>query len=365
MRHVERLARTRPPGRRCAAGALTLAAALVFASASSVAHAADDKPVRWRMQSWFPSGAPHAGSTGKDIETKLDRLSGGRFRVQFFEPGALIPPNQCFEAVGRGSVQACWSTPAYWYGEEPALALFSAAPFGMDWPGLMAWFYHGGGEELYDELYARHGIKGLACGGMIPEASGWFREEIESVADLEGLRLRFLGLGALVMEKMGASTMLLPGGELYAALERGVIDATEFAAPSVDKALGLNEVASYYYFPGWHQPATIYDLMINREAWDALSDQQQAMVEYVCGDNVRDAIALGESLQSDVLTEFESKGVNLRRWSPEILETLAAAWEEVASEESAKNADFAKVWTSLSEFQAKYAKWAELGYLDR
>ena len=340
------------------------ALALAVAAAPSLSRA-DDKPVRWRMQSWFPSGAPHAGSTGKDIETKLDRLSGGRFRVQFYEPGALIPPNQCFEAVGKGSVQACWSTPAYWYGDEPALALFSAAPFGMDWPGLMAWFYHGGGEELYDELYARHNIKGLACGGMIPEASGWFRKEIASVDDLDGLRLRFLGLGALVMEKMGASTMLLPGGELYAALERGVIDATEFAAPSVDKALGLNEVASYYYFPGWHQPATIYDLMINKDAWEALSDQQQAMVEYVCGDNVRDAIALGESLQADVLTEFEEKGVNLRRWSPEILAALESTWEEVAVEESEKNEDFATVWTSMREFQQKYAKWAELGYLDR
>lgn len=329
------------------------------------APAAADAPVRWRMQSWFPSSAPHAGSSGKDIETKLGRLSGGKFRVQFFEPGALIPPNQCLEAVGRGSVQACWSTPAYWYGDEPALALFSAAPFGMDWPGLMAWFYHGGGQQMYDELYARHNVKAMPCGGMIPEASGWFRKEINSIEDFKGIRLRFLGLGALVMEKVGASTMLLPGGELYAALERGVIDATEFAAPSVDKALGLNEVAKYYYFPGWHQPATLYDVMINLDAWKALSDEQQAMVEYVCGDNVRDAIALGESLQSDTLKEFEGKGVQIRRWSPEILEALEKNWVEVAAEESAKNADFKKVWESMKAFQENYATWAKLGYLDR
>ena len=344
---------------------LALAAGALVGLGTLAPVQAQDEPVRWRMQSWFPSAAPHAGSSGKDIETKLDRLSGGRFRVQFYEPGALIPPNQCFEAVGRGSIQACWSTPAYWYGDEPALALFSAAPFGMDWPGLMAWFYHGGGQEMYDELYARHNIHALPCGGMIPEASGWFREEIETVDDLSGLRLRFLGLGALVMEKMGASTMLLPGGELYAALERGVIDATEFAAPSVDQALGLNEVASYYYFPGWHQPATLYDLMINKDAWDGLSDQQQAMVEYVCGDNVRDAIALGESLQAGVLEEFEAKGVNIRTWSPEILAALEEAWQEVAEEESTKNEDFAAVWASMRDFQLEHARWADLGYLDR
>lgn len=326
---------------------------------------AEDKPVRWRMQSWFPSAAPHAGSSGKDIGTKLERLSGGSFRVQFYEPGALIPPNQCLEAVGRGSVQGCWSTPAYWYGDEPALALYSAAPFGMDWPGLMAWFYHGGGQEMYDELYARHNVKAMPCGGMIPEASGWFRKEVNSVEDFQGMRMRFLGLGALVLEKMGVSTMLLPGGELYAALERGVIDATEFAAPSVDKALGLNEVAQFYYFPGWHQPATLYDFMMNLDAWNGLSEQQQAMVEYVCGDNVRDAIALGESLQTGVLKEFEAKGVQVREWSPEILAALETAWAEVAKEESAKNEDFDKVWSSMKAFQDDYATWRDIGYLPR
>lgn len=326
---------------------------------------AEDSPVRWRMQSWFPSAAPHAGSSGADIGTKLERLSGGTFRVQFYEPGALIPPSQCLEAVGRGSVQACWGTPAYWYGDEPALSLYSSAPFGMDWPGLMAWFYHGGGQEMFDELYARHNVKSMPCGGMIPEASGWFRQEVNTIEDFQGMRMRFLGLGALVLEKIGVSTMLLPGGELYAALERGVIDATEFAAPSVDKALGLNEVASYYYFPGWHQPATLYDFMMNLDEWNALSDQQQAMVEYVCGDNVRDAIALGESLQAGVLKEFEAKGVQIREWSPEILDGLEAAWEEVAAEESAKDEDFAAVWASMKSFQEEYQTWVNVGYLDR
>lgn len=342
---------------------LTLAATIGLSTAQIAA--ADDKPVRWRMQSWFPSAAPHAGSSGKDIGTKLDRLSGGAFKVQFYEPGALIPPNQCLEAVGRNSVQACWSTPAYWYGDEPALSLYSAAPFGMDWPGLMAWFYHGGGQEMYDTLYAKHNVKAMPCGGMIPEASGWFRKEVNTIEDFQGMRIRFLGLGALVLEQVGVSTMLLPGGELYAALERGVIDATEFAAPSVDKALGLNEVAQYYYFPGWHQPATLYDFMMNLDEWNGLSEQQQAMVEYVCGDNVRDAIALGESLQTGVLKEFEDKGVQIREWAPEILAALKTVWEKIAEEESAKNEDFKQVWTSMKAFQDDYKTWLDIGYLTR
>lgn len=343
-------------------GMVALGVGLVMLSAPS--HAADET-VRWRMQSWFPSKAPHAGTTGKDIETKLNRLSGGKFRVQFFEPGALIPPNQCFEAVGKGSVQACWSTPAYWYGDEPALSLFSAAPFGMDWPGLMAWFYHGGGKQIFEELYAKHNIYSLPCGGMIPEASGWFKKEINSVEDFKGLRIRFLGLGALVLEELGASTMLLGAADLYPSLERGVIDATEFAAPSVDKALGLHEIVKYYYFPGWHQPATIYDLMINLDAWKALSDQQKAMVEYVCGDNVREAIALGESMQPDALDFFKTKGVEIRQWSPEILGKLEETWGTVVKREADKNPDFAKTWESMQAFRSRYAEWLKIGYLKR
>jgi len=337
----------------------------VGAALSTLPAEAADSPVRWKMQSWFPSKAPHAGSTGKDIETKLERLSGGTFKVRFHEPGALIPPNQCFEAVGKGSVQACWSTPAYWYGDEPALSLFSAAPFGMDWPGLMAWFYYGGGKEIYEELYAKHNMYALPCGGMIPEASGWFKKEIKTVDDFKGLRIRFLGLGALVLEELGASTMLLGAADLYPSLERGVIDATEFAAPSVDKALGLHEIVKYYYFPGWHQVATIYDLMINLDAWKALSDQQKAMVEMVCGDNVRQAIAQGESMQPESLDFFKQKGVEIRQWSPEILAELEKAWTRVASRESEKNADFKRTWDSMQAFRARYADWQSIGYLKR
>lgn len=349
--------------------ALTIAAfsTAVFSTVtfSTVAVAADDSPVRWKMQSWFPSKAPHAGTTGKDIETKLNTISGGNFRVRFYEPGALIPPKECFEAVGKGSVEACWSTPAYWYGNEPALALFSAAPFGMEWPGLMAWFYYGGGQEIYEKLYAKHNMYALPCGGMIPEASGWFKKEIKTIDDFKGLRMRFLGLGALVLEDLGASTMLLGAAELYPSLERGVIDATEFAAPSVDKALGLHEIVKYYYFPGWHQPATIYDLMINLDAWKALSVKQKAMVKSVCGDNVRQAIALGESMQPASLDFFKEKGVQIRRWSPEILGQLKSSWEKVAAKESDKNPEFAETWKSMQAFRKRYDEWLKLGYLDR
>lgn len=326
---------------------------------------ADDKPVRWKMQSWFPSKAPHAGTTGRDIQDKIKRVSGGNFQIRFFEPGALIPPSECFDAVKSGSVDACWSTPAYWYGRDPAFALFSAAPFGPDWPGLLAWFNYKGGKEIYEGLYHKHGMHAIHCGGMIPEASGWFKDEITSPEQLKGLKMRFLGLGALVMDKLGASTQLLAGGDIFPALELGTIDATEFAAPSVDWNLGFYQIVKNYYFPGWHQPATIYDIMINKDKWDALSDTQQAQLEMVCGDNVRQAIALGESMQPDALANHKSKGVEVRRWSPEMLDAMKGAWLEVAAELSAEDATFKEAYDSLSAWQDHYQTWLDVGYLDR
>ena len=327
-------------------------------------HAADD-PVRWKMQSWFPSKAPHAGTTGFDIQTKIKRASGGNFQIRFFEPGALIPPAECFDAVKNGSVDACWSTPAYWYGKEPAFALFSAAPFGPDWPGLLAWFYYHGGKEIYERLYHKYNMHALACGGMIPEASGWFKDEMNSVDQFKGLKMRYLGLGALVLDELGASTQLLAGGDIFPALELGTIDATEFAAPSVDWNLGFWQIVKNYYFPGWHQPATIYDIMINLDRWNALSDAQQAQLEMVCGDNIRQAIALGESMQPDALAMHKSKGVQVHRWSPEILKTLEETWRNVAAGLSARDATFKETYESLTNWQDKYQVWLDLGYLDR
>lgn len=245
------------------------------------------------------------------------------------------------------------------------MALFSAAPFGMDWPGLLAWFYHHGGRQIYEKLYNKHNMHAIPCGGTLPEASGWFRKEIKSIDDFKGLKIRFLPLGSLVLDKLGASTQLLPGGDVFPALLLGTIDAAEFATPAIDLQLGLYKGAKHYYFPGWHQPATIYDIMINLDRWKALSDQQQAMLEMVCGDNVRQAIAEGESLQPDALKAIEAKGVQIHRWPPQTLKVIEKTWREVAAELSAKDAAFKEAYDSMQAWEAKYDRWRKLGYLDR
>ncbi|MBT3307587.1 MAG: TRAP transporter substrate-binding protein, partial [Alphaproteobacteria bacterium] len=275
----------------------------------------------------------------------------------------LIPPKECFDAVGAGSVDACWSTPGYWYGRDPAFAMFSAVPFGPASGEYMGWIYYGGGKELMQEMYKPHNIHSIVCGVIAPEGSGWFRKEIKSIDDLKGLKMRFFGLGAKVMQKIGVSTQLIAGADIYPALERGTIDATEFSMPAIDLDWGFYQIAKHAYFPGWHQQSTLFDLMINKKKWDALSKGQQAIIETACGDNMREGLAEGEAIQGAALRTLKEKGVIIHRWSPEILSTLKEKWLEVVAEDSARSKNFKKVWASLSKFREEYKIWAELGYL--
>ncbi len=340
--------------------ALALGASLGLAS---VGTASAEEAVRWKMGSAYPGKLVQLGSLGKSLSSKIDRISGGNLQLKFFEPNALVPPLEMFDAVSAGSLDAAWSTPGYWFGKEKALTLFAAVPFGPSAGEYMAWFYYGGGKELMDKIYAKYNIKSVMCGIIAPEASGWFRKEIKSVDDLKGLKMRFFGLGAKVMEKLGVSTQLLAGGDIYPALERGTIDATEFSMPAIDLKLGFYQVAKHYYFPGWHQQSTLFDLMMNKDKWEALSETQQAQIEVACGDNFREGLAEGEAIQGKALAELKEKGVNIHRWSPEILDTLRGAWKEVAAELVAEDPSFKEVWESLEAFRAEYAVWKELGYL--
>ncbi|WP_228276096.1 MULTISPECIES: TRAP transporter substrate-binding protein [Neopusillimonas] len=337
----------------------TLAVVTGLALGSGAAMA-DDKPVRWKVQSWFPTKLPHVGTQITDISKKVKAVSGNNIQFQVFEPGALIPPAECFDAVSNGAVNACWGISGYYYGKHPALAIYSAVPFGPEWPEMLAFFYYGGGKERYEEIYAKNNIKGIMCGGTVSEASGWFRKEINSVEDLNGLKMRIFGLGAKVVEKLGVSAQLIPAGDIYPALELGTIDAAEFAMPAVDLQLGFHQVAKHYYFPGWHQPATLYELIINMDKWNELSKTQQAQIEMMCGDNVRQAIAEGEAKQAAALKAIEEKGVTAHEWSPEIIQAFRNAWEEVVVEESANYPEFKEAYEHYAKFREEYKPWRQV-----
>jgi len=341
-------------------GTVALAAAVTVGLAAS---ASADK-VRLKMGSTFPSKLTQLGSLGKNLEQTVNLISGGDIQIKFFEPGALVPALELFDAIKSGSVDAAWSTSGYWQGKEPSLALFSAVPFGPNASEFGAWLFYGGGEKLMQEVYAKHGIYSMICGVIAPEASGWFRTEIKSLDELKGKKMRFFGLGAKVMQKLGVDTQLIAGADIYPALERGTIDATEFSQPAIDLDLGFYQIAKHYYFPGWHQQSTSFELMINMKKWDAMTEQQQALLRTACRANYTLGMAEGEAIQGKALVELKSKGVIIHRWPDSELAKLEAAWKEVAAEIAASDASFKTAWESLNKFRAEYKTWRDIGYLD-
>ena len=200
----------------------------------------------------------------------------------------------------------------------------------------LAWMYEGGGLEMARRMFHAQGMHNIPCGLIPPEASGWFREEIRSINDLKGMKMRFFGLGAKVMQKMGVETVQIPPGEISAALQSGDLDAAEFSLPAMDQPLGLQKVAKYYYFPGWHQQATFFDLDINLIVWESLADRHKAIIELACSDELREMVAEGEAAQWQAIDALQAEGVEIRRWPPLALVAFEEAWDQVVVEESAR-----------------------------
>lgn len=345
---------------------LATAGALSLTLAATPAVAA--KKVLLKVPVWFGTHLTGLGSTPKWLAEHVNEASGGSVKIKIYEPGKLIPPKEMLEAVSKGQVNAGWTTPGYntgLLGQKGAI--FSAVPFGPDAPEFLAWVYYGDGRKLWQETYDKAGynVHSIPCSIIAPETSGWFSKEINSPADLNGLRMRFFGLGALVMEKLGVSTSLLPSKEIFPALEKGAIDATEFSMPAIDKLLGFHKILKYNYFPGWHQPATMFDLIINKDAWKKMSKQQQAVLEMGCKAAMLDGLALGEAIQFPEIKANAERGVEVRYWNEEMLGAFRSKWDEVVAEESAKDPEFKRIYANLQAFRADYAEWNKLGFLPR
>ena len=227
-----------------------------------------------------------------------------------------MPANQAFDAVSSGALDAAWATPGFWTGKDIAFAVYSTVPFGPGMGEYLAWMKEGGGEKMLQALYAKYNIHSVICHLIPPEASGWFRKEIKTLEDLKGLKMRFFGLGANVMQKLGVSTQLLQAGEIFQALQLGTIDATEFSMPVMDLSLGFHQVAKFYYFPGWHQQATVRRPDRQQgEVGRAVADPEGGDRGGLRPDHAR-GISLGEALQPKAMKEIEGKGVKIMTWGP-------------------------------------------------
>jgi len=336
-----------------------------FAGTALTAEAADKVLLKTPIA--FGTNLPALGTTITWVADRLDKVSDGTIRMKVYEPGKLVSPPEILDAVSSGKVNSGYATAGYWQGKIPAAALFSAVPFGPEAGEYMAWLYYGNGMKLYQDMYdsAGYNVHVMPCAILSPETSGWFSKPIEKPEDLQGLNMRFFGLGASVMEKLGVGTVQLPGGEIFGALEKGAIDATEFSQPAIDTRLGLNKIVKYNYFPGWHQQATIFELLINKDSWNEMSEGQQATIDTTCMASVTNSIAEGEAMQFPVMADAQQNGVEIRYWNQTMLDTFEEKWKEVAAEKSAEDPFFKKVWDDLSQFREGYDLWESNAFLPR
>jgi len=316
--------------------------------------------VQWRMSTAWTLANDILQGAAQRLAKIVEETSGGRFRIEVFPGGQIMQPFECFEATSKGTIEGFMASPQYWTDRDPAFEWFGTIPFGMNAEGMAAWYHQGDGLKLMDETYGTFNLVPRPALWDAPQMAGWFRKKINTIGDYKGLKMRIPNLGGRVVTRAGATTVLTPASEIYAALERGVIDAAEFVGPHEDMKLGLHKTARYYYYPGWHEPGTVQEFGFNKKAYEALPvdlrrtlDHATTAVQiYSLTDfHVKNAIAL-ERLR----TEFKGK-VEILQFPVPMLRDLKKVSAEVVKEESEKTPLARKVHASFTKFQALVSPW--------
>ena len=335
---------------KTAATCIALVALIVF-----VATAARADPVRLVTPIVYGTHLPGLGEPAARLAKLVKQLTGGSLELDLKQPGDGIQPQEILDKVGAGSVDAGFATASFWAARLPAAVLFAGFPFGPDAKGYVDWFFAGNGARLYQQMYDQAGLKVhvIPCAFGGAEAGGWFAKEIHSKADLDGLRMRIFGPGALVMARLGVKTVLVPGGSVAASFDKHEIDAAELLTPAVDQRQGLQAKVKLIYAPGWHQPETVLELLVNKDRWSALDDRQQAVLETACKAMLLTTLAESPHLEADALADLAAKdGVRIEPWPEDVLAALRGAWEEVAKEEGDRDAFFKAVLDDLESFRS-------------
>jgi TRAP-type mannitol/chloroaromatic compound transport system substrate-binding protein len=312
------------------------------------------------VTSW-PPNFPGFGSSAARLAQRIGELSDGKLEIEVFAAGELIPAFEVFDAVSRGRMQMGHSSPTYWRGVLPAAPIFSSVPFGMLPTEHKTWMYHGGGLELWREVYGAHGIVPFMAGNTGAQMGGWFNREINSPADIEGLKMRISGLGAEVFARAGGVPVALPGADLFTSLATGAIDATEWNGPFNDMAFGLHEVAPYYYYPGWHEPSATIECLVAADAWQSLSPYLQNVVTAACMNESEYALTeFAARNQQGLVTLIEEHGVMLRRFPDPVLESLRNHAQTVMRELAAGDPVLGRVYTAYSEYADAIGGWLDI-----
>jgi TRAP-type mannitol/chloroaromatic compound transport system substrate-binding protein len=320
------------------------------------------KPLyEWKLVTTWPPHFPVLGESAERVAANVEKMSGGRMKIKVYGGGELVPPLGAFDAVRQGNVEMGHSAAYYWAGSSPATQFFAAVPFGMNAQQLNAWLYAGGGRQLWDELYAQFNLKPFPAGNTGVQMAGWFRKEIKSVDDLKGLKMRIPGLGGKVLAKLGGTVVLLAGSEVFPALERGVIDAAEWVGPYHDRRLGLHQAAKNYYYPGWHEPGTVTELIVNKRMFDELPDELKTMIDSAAGEANSWALCELESQNGGALDDLvRNQGVIVRPLPDDVLRALKRASQDVLEEIAAGDPASRKVYDHFRKFQTDNDRWVEI-----
>ncbi|MGB1239319.1 MAG: TRAP transporter substrate-binding protein [Pseudomonadales bacterium] len=325
-------------------------AAAVGATTAIAAPAIASGKIEWKLPTSFPAKAPGVGTNVTSFAKRVEQMSGGRLKFKVYSGGELVPPFAVEDAVQKGTAEIGHSTPYYSAGKNAALHFFSTIPFGMTATEQVAWLKFGGGQALWDEIYAERGLKAFYSGNSGVQSAGWFKKEINSVKDLSGLNMRIAGLGGEAMRKLGVNAVLLAPPEIFPAFKSGAIDAAEWVGPMLDQAFGLNKVANICYTPAFHEPGAALEIVVNQDAFAELPKDLQAIVEEAAYATSVETLAQFDYYNIQAMQKLKSKGVEFKAFPDEVVQALKGATAEVLAELAAKNPQFAKVQASYNAF---------------
>ena len=316
-----------------------------------------------KLATSWPAHFPIMGTGVERFALRVQDISGGSLEIKIYPKNVLVPALAVFDAASSGQIDAFHSGPYYWKGKNSAFSLFSGIPFGFTAEEVNSWMLYGGGMDLWREQYAKYNLHPFLGGNTNIQMGGWFRKPINSLADMQGLKMRIPGLGGEVFSKMGVNPILLPAGEIYTSLERGVIDATEWVGPALDIKMGFYKVAPYYY-SGWHEPGSVLELTFNKHVWDKLAFEHQSMIEVASSELNANMATEFHAQNIQALQKLKSLNVKLAQFPDDVTAAGKKGLKEVVAEMSAQNEEFAKVYASINSYLSLSKEWSDvsLGY---
>jgi TRAP-type mannitol/chloroaromatic compound transport system substrate-binding protein len=316
---------------------------------------------RWRMVTSWPRRLPGPGMSAERVAERINALSGGRLQVTVHAAGEVVPAFEVLDAVGSGVAEMGHTASFYWQGKDPSAAYFTTVPFGLTPSEHVAWIDAGGGQALWDELYAPFGAKPFMGGNTGVCMGGWFRRDIKSLADLRGLKIRSLGLGGEVFRRLGATPQTTPPSEILTSLQSGVIDGAEFVGPGTDIALGLYRVASLYYGPGFNKPNGTGECIISLKAWEALDAEFKAIIAHACAAEATFALAEMERLNAEALAALTTTHkVQLRTFPGDLIVAARKTATDVLGDLVARGERARKIHASYTTFRERTAAWSHI-----